>query len=308
MPRMFRRATPTLRIGRRASGLALTAVAVVLGGMPTAARADDHVPAAELLTAVNATRAAAGVPPVALDATMTQGCREWVDYLHLNGGFATEFHDETPGRPGYTELGRRAAQRANGGFSLRVAERPIFSAPKHRVGFLHPVPTRPVLPSAGSVATPTPASGTRSTRTPTCSPPVGPRPSPARTRSRPMARPAPGPSSARRSHRRFPAFDSVSPSAPTASISRVCMSSSTTTTSPERGWATPAGRRCSARAAGRCWPRYSAGRCSCRRTRSSSAGRIASRRRTHRSPPARRRSGPPSRASRHEPDRRSRTC
>ena len=104
-----------------------------------AAIADDFVPTSDVFARVNAMRAEWGMPPVENDPEMTQGCRSHVDYLHLNG--TGEFHYEDPNKPGYTELGNKAAQRSNGGFDFFAEESPSFySAPAHRFGFLDPRP------------------------------------------------------------------------------------------------------------------------------------------------------------------------
>ena len=124
-------------MGRRA----LLAIVLTTGALsPATASADDFVPTEQVFAEVNAQRAAAGVPPVEVDPEMTQGCRNHVDYLHLNG--TGEFHDETPGNPGYTEIGEKAAQRSNGGFDFFAPTSPFYSAPAHRWGFLDPRPLR----------------------------------------------------------------------------------------------------------------------------------------------------------------------
>jgi hypothetical protein len=117
------------------------ATLLLTSAAPSALAADGQQPTSLLLQQVNAKRAAAGVPPYVLDAKMTQGCQEHLEYKRLNPDL-NEFHDQTPGRPGYTVLGHMAAQRANGGSTFSVPERPIFTAPKHRTLDLHPVPER----------------------------------------------------------------------------------------------------------------------------------------------------------------------
>jgi hypothetical protein len=126
------------RMGKR--GIVGVATMAALLAAPGTALADPHIPAEELLQAVNAKRAAVGVPALVLDEKMTQGCREWTDYVLQNED--AEFHDETPGRPGYTELGRRAAQRANGGWNFRDPFSPVYTAPKHRYGSWNPIPIK----------------------------------------------------------------------------------------------------------------------------------------------------------------------
>ncbi len=128
-----------LPIGQRCSVGALGALLVLtLSSAP--AVADDFVPTADVFAKVNSVRAFWHLPPLAVDPEMTQGCRNHVDYLHLNG--TGEFHDETPGKPGYTAIGEKAAQRSNGGFDFWEANRAdwVYSAPAHRWGSLSPMP------------------------------------------------------------------------------------------------------------------------------------------------------------------------
>lgn len=113
---------------------------LLLTTSPAPAMADDFVPTADVFAKVNSVRALWHLPPLAVDPEMTQGCRNHVDYLHLNG--TGEFHDETPGKPGYTAIGEKAAQRSNGGFDFWEANRTdwVYSAPAHRWGSLSPMP------------------------------------------------------------------------------------------------------------------------------------------------------------------------
>ncbi len=120
--------------------LALT-ITTALAGPGSALAADGYQDTDILLGQVNGKRTAAGIPPYQLDAKMSQGCREHLEYVRLNPGL-NEFHEQTPGKPGYTELGHKAAQRSNGGYSFEATESPLYTAPKHRYGDLHPIPER----------------------------------------------------------------------------------------------------------------------------------------------------------------------
>jgi hypothetical protein len=61
------------------------------------------------LLAVAGYRNALGLPPLLLDRARSDACRRHAEYIRLNptDGFG---HEEVPGRPGYSEEGRRAAQ------------------------------------------------------------------------------------------------------------------------------------------------------------------------------------------------------
>lgn len=124
-----------------ASGLAVAAM------LPAAAAADPAAPVQPLVDGVNARRAQDGMPPLTGDAKMHQGCLNHVDYGLRNfgvshGSFGPDPHDEDPARPGYTELGRKAANRSILGFGLLNGGRPFHHAPGHLFHFLSPFPLK----------------------------------------------------------------------------------------------------------------------------------------------------------------------
>ena len=64
---------------------------------------------ADPLTELNNLRAANGIPAgIAENPTWSAGCALHMQYLELNG-FAGDWHTEVPGRPGYTDAGKQAA-------------------------------------------------------------------------------------------------------------------------------------------------------------------------------------------------------
>jgi hypothetical protein len=61
------------------------------------------------LTELNSLRAANGIPAgITENPTWSAGCAQHMKYLELNG-FAGDWHTEEPGRPGYSEAGKQAA-------------------------------------------------------------------------------------------------------------------------------------------------------------------------------------------------------
>jgi hypothetical protein len=70
------------------------------------------ITSADAVARVNAYRAANGIPgDLVEDPALTEGCRQFVHYAALNGGFDKgRPHGETPGNPGYTPAGDEAAQ------------------------------------------------------------------------------------------------------------------------------------------------------------------------------------------------------
>jgi|GEM_PF-5634281 hypothetical protein len=67
----------------------------------------------EAINRLNALRAANGIPALVEDPEMTRECQAHARYMALNGGWDdADAHSETPGRPGYSEAGARAARRS----------------------------------------------------------------------------------------------------------------------------------------------------------------------------------------------------
>ena len=64
---------------------------------------------AGIVAKLNSERAALGIPPVTLNASRTAACKAHNSYMRLNHTLA---HFETPGRPGYSKAGDRAAKSA----------------------------------------------------------------------------------------------------------------------------------------------------------------------------------------------------
>ncbi|WP_354698088.1 hypothetical protein DSM112329_03752 [Paraconexibacter sp. AEG42_29] len=128
---------------RNIGGVALLVAAMVGAGAAPALAADGLQDTATILAQYNQARATAGLPPVTADPRMTEGCANHLKYQAIHGATA-EFHDETPGREGYTVLGQRAAQRSEGGstFAGSPPLRPTSTAPAHRAGYLDPIPTK----------------------------------------------------------------------------------------------------------------------------------------------------------------------
>lgn len=99
---------PDRRAGTEPSARRSTVLAAVVGlgvllVLPTEARA---VSGGEAMAFYNQHRATAGLPPVAEDAALTEGCRRHVEYARLNDRLE---HSEDPGLPGYSPEGERAA-------------------------------------------------------------------------------------------------------------------------------------------------------------------------------------------------------
>ena len=102
--------------------LFIACVAVLLTAAP--AHAITSVDAIERL---NALRVANGLPPLAADPVMTQECQAHARYMALNDGWDSGgAHDQTPGRPGYSEAGARAARRND--VSSRVPPKIVVGA------------------------------------------------------------------------------------------------------------------------------------------------------------------------------------
>ncbi len=120
-------------------------VTVAALALAAPASADPPVDPAGLLAGVNARRAADGMPALVGDAAMDQGCLNHVNYGLLNGnglGFPDDPHNEIPGKPGYTELGQKAAGRSVLGYGLLNGGKPFFHSPGHLFHFLSPFPLK----------------------------------------------------------------------------------------------------------------------------------------------------------------------
>ncbi len=98
---------------------------------------------AQVLDALNAARAQAGVAPVVPDQARSAGCREHARYWLRNAGAraaqAAGRHEQVSGLPGCSKAGRDAARRASvveraPGAALAV----WLAAPAHRALLLHP--------------------------------------------------------------------------------------------------------------------------------------------------------------------------
>lgn len=88
-------------------------VAATMGAIGAAAcPAADATSAAEAIGYLNEQRAAAGIPTVTEDATLSGGCALQVAYMEANPG-QSDMHVEEPGKPGYTELGAEAGSRSD---------------------------------------------------------------------------------------------------------------------------------------------------------------------------------------------------
>jgi hypothetical protein len=79
----------------------------------TAAAPAHAITSTEAIARLNALRAEHGLPALAEDVQMSRECQAHARYMALNGGWdADDAHDQTPGRPGYSEEGARAARRS----------------------------------------------------------------------------------------------------------------------------------------------------------------------------------------------------
>src|SRR6478609_5920671 len=67
----------------------------------------------DAVTRINALRAQNGLPPLVEDQLLSQECQAHARYMALNDGWDEgQAHGETPGRPGYSDAGARAARRS----------------------------------------------------------------------------------------------------------------------------------------------------------------------------------------------------
>ena len=116
---------------RRRSVLALAASAFFLLAGSAAALSP-----AGIVAKLNSERAALGIPPVSLDASRTAACRAHNNYMRRNHVLG---HFETPGRPGYTNAGDRAARMSVlAGRSSWARHNPWRDAPIHLAQVYNP--------------------------------------------------------------------------------------------------------------------------------------------------------------------------
>lgn len=109
--------------------------AAVVLALPAAALAATP---AEVLRALNAERAANGIPAAVREAPdQSAGCALHNDYRAANGGAAVG-HDEDPGRPGYTPEGDRAGNSAVLAATSWSAGDPYADAPIHLMRLMDP--------------------------------------------------------------------------------------------------------------------------------------------------------------------------
>lgn len=122
---------------------ALIAALLVTLALGAAATDAGAVTAGEAIAALNAQRAANGIPAgITENSEWSQGCAQHLHYLELNPGeWNTNPHDEVAGHDGYSDLGKMAAQSSvlasGGGFSESGAN-PWESAPIHLMQLLGP--------------------------------------------------------------------------------------------------------------------------------------------------------------------------
>jgi hypothetical protein len=116
-----------------AAGLALL--------IPAAASAQSGTSAAEAVAALNAQRAAHGIPADLVEnPDYSLGCRQHMAYEELNGRSTTQPHAEDPAKPGYTPLGDQAARASvlGSASSTWAAGNPWENAPIHLMDTLAP--------------------------------------------------------------------------------------------------------------------------------------------------------------------------
>lgn len=131
----------------RGSWWLVLAVSSAVLAAPAVAIADPPAPTQPIVDGVNARRAVDRMPPLAGDAAMHQGCLNHVDYGLRNfgvshGSFGPDPHNEDPARPGYTDVGRKAAGRSILGYGVLNDGRPFHHAPAHLFHFLSPFPLK----------------------------------------------------------------------------------------------------------------------------------------------------------------------
>jgi hypothetical protein len=87
----------------------------------------------DAIARLSALRVANGLPPLVEDPVMTDECQAHARYMALNDGWdADGAHDQTPGRPGYSTAGARAARRSVlAGPAGWVDPHPWVGSPQH---------------------------------------------------------------------------------------------------------------------------------------------------------------------------------
>ena len=88
--------------------LAWVALTLAIGVAPAHA-----ITPTDAVSRINALRVQNSLPPLVEDALLSRECRAHARYMALNDGWDEEqAHGETPGRPGYSEAGARAARQS----------------------------------------------------------------------------------------------------------------------------------------------------------------------------------------------------
>ncbi len=123
-----------------ARGAAAAATALALA-LPAAAAAQAGTSPAEAIAALNAQRAAHGIPADLVEnPDYSLGCRQHMAYEAINGRSPAAPHAEDPARPGYTALGDQAARSSvlGGPSSSWAPGNPWEDAPIHLMDTLAP--------------------------------------------------------------------------------------------------------------------------------------------------------------------------
>lgn len=115
------------------------AIALAAPLVSTAVALGDSTPTPQVAVAqLNDWRQAVGVGPVALDDSLSAGCRQHATYFRANP--LTRGHAELASAPGYSEVGDLAARTSVLAYGLGVTRGPLVweSAPYHRMALLDP--------------------------------------------------------------------------------------------------------------------------------------------------------------------------
>ncbi len=120
-------------------GIAVVAAAMLGAALSPPAGA-DQVGATQAIAALNAQRAAHGLPgDLTEQPEWSAACAAHRDYVAANGDDAGDPHDETPGRPGYTPAGQAAARSSVlGGTWAADGANPYEAAPIELMQLLAP--------------------------------------------------------------------------------------------------------------------------------------------------------------------------
>lgn len=116
---------------------AFTALALLVGALVAAAPAAAAASNSTILAAINAERAANGIPAVTENRGWSAGCRAHDSYMVANADFS---HQENPALPGYSKAGNWSG--TNGiiamGASWRTGD-PYSTAPLHLIQLMNPL-------------------------------------------------------------------------------------------------------------------------------------------------------------------------